>query len=114
MTKMSSTYPAYGRAIAVTAAVFTVYGALFWWFVASIDRYARQPTKLLVTAFCWGAFAATWSMAIYGNSSLNSSSDRSGFRRSTRSAWTLPARVALKNHKYSNTNGISVLASLIG
>ncbi|MEV6216821.1 PrsW family intramembrane metalloprotease [Nocardia sp. NPDC051833] len=70
VTRIASSYPAYGRAIAVTAAVFAVYGALFWWFVAHIDRYARQPTKLLVAAFCWGGFAATWAMASYANAAL--------------------------------------------
>lgn len=70
VSRIASSYPAYGRAIAVTAAVFTVYGALFWWFVAHIDRYARHPTKLLVVAFCWGGFAATWSMASYANDAL--------------------------------------------
>ncbi|MGX1809264.1 PrsW family intramembrane metalloprotease [Nocardia sp. NPDC055321] len=70
ISRIATSYPAYGRAIAVTAAVFTVYGALFWWFVAHIDRYARQPTKLLVAAFCWGGFAATWSMASYANDAL--------------------------------------------
>ncbi|MFD5176515.1 PrsW family intramembrane metalloprotease [Nocardia sp. NPDC058379] len=70
VSRIASSYPAYGRAIAVTAAVFAVYGALFWWFVAHIDRYARQPTKLLVAAFCWGGFAATWAMASYANDAL--------------------------------------------
>ncbi|MFD4439970.1 PrsW family intramembrane metalloprotease [Nocardia sp. NPDC058519] len=70
VSRIATSYPAYGRAIAVTAVVFTVYGALFWWFVAHIDRYARQPTKLLVAAFCWGGFAATWSMASYANTAL--------------------------------------------
>ena len=70
VSRIASSYPAYGRAIAVTAAVFAVYGALFWWFVAHIDRYARQPTALLVAAFCWGGFAATWSMASYANTAV--------------------------------------------
>ncbi|WP_280217386.1 PrsW family intramembrane metalloprotease [Nocardia neocaledoniensis] len=70
ISRIATSYPAYGRAIAVTAVVFAVYGALFWWFVAHIDRYARQPTKLLVAAFCWGGFAATWSMASYANTAL--------------------------------------------
>ncbi|MFD4182733.1 PrsW family intramembrane metalloprotease [Rhodococcus sp. NPDC058514] len=69
-TRIQSTYPAYGRAILVTAVVFAVYGAIFWWFTQHIDRYARQPMKLLVAAFCWGGFAATWSMAAYANDAL--------------------------------------------
>ncbi|MFD6268808.1 PrsW family intramembrane metalloprotease [Nocardia asteroides] len=70
VSRIATSYPAYGRAILVTAAVFTVYGALFWWFVAHIDRYARQPTALLVAAFCWGGFAATWAMASYANTAV--------------------------------------------
>ncbi|MFD1811479.1 PrsW family intramembrane metalloprotease [Rhodococcus gannanensis] len=63
---------AYGRAIAVSVVLFTVYGALFWWFTQHIDRYARQPAKLITTAFVWGAFAATWSMAANANNALMS------------------------------------------
>lgn len=70
VSRIATSYPAYGRAILVTAAVFAVYGALFWWFVAHIDRYARQPTALLVAAFCWGGFAATWAMASYANTAV--------------------------------------------
>ncbi|MFC8529741.1 PrsW family intramembrane metalloprotease [Nocardia sp. NPDC057227] len=69
-SRIGNSYGAYSRAILVTAAVFTVYGALFWWFTQHIDRYARQPTKILVVAFCWGGFAATWAMASYANTAL--------------------------------------------
>ncbi len=68
--RIGSTYHAYSRAILVTALVFAVYGAIFWWFTQHIDRYARQPIKLLATAFLWGGFAATWSMAAYANDAL--------------------------------------------
>lgn len=61
---------AYGRAIAVAAVSFTVYGAVFWWFTRHIDRYARQPLKLIVVAFLWGGFAATWVMAATANDAL--------------------------------------------
>ncbi|MGO4203440.1 PrsW family intramembrane metalloprotease [Rhodococcus sp. TAF43] len=61
---------AYGRAIAVAAVSFTVYGAVFWWFTRHIDRYARQPVKLIVVAFLWGGFAATWVMAATANDAL--------------------------------------------
>ncbi|MFC3961020.1 PrsW family intramembrane metalloprotease [Nocardia jiangsuensis] len=69
-SRIGNTYGAYSRAILVTAAVFAVYGALLWWFTQHIDRYARQPTKILVVAFCWGGFAATWAMASYANTAL--------------------------------------------
>ncbi|MET8652565.1 PrsW family intramembrane metalloprotease [Nocardia aurea] len=68
--RIGRTYGAYSRAILVTAAVFAVYGAIFWWFTQHIDRYARQPTKILVVAFGWGGFAATWAMASYANTAL--------------------------------------------
>ncbi|TCJ99584.1 PrsW family intramembrane metalloprotease [Nocardia alba] len=64
------TYGAYSRAILVSAVVFGVYGAIFWWFTQHLDRYARQPVKLLVVAFGWGGFAATWAMASYANTAL--------------------------------------------
>ncbi|WP_410870299.1 PrsW family intramembrane metalloprotease [Nocardia sp. A7] len=64
------TYGAYSRAILVSAAIFGIYGAIFWWFTHHIDRYARQPLKLLAAAFVWGGFAATWAMASYANTAL--------------------------------------------
>ncbi|UGT62225.1 PrsW family intramembrane metalloprotease [Nocardia asteroides] len=69
-SRIGNTYGAYSQAILVTAAVFAVYGALLWWFTHHVDRYARQPTKILVVAFCWGGFAATWAMAAYANNAL--------------------------------------------
>jgi RsiW-degrading membrane proteinase PrsW (M82 family) len=60
----------YGPALAAASVIFAVYGLLFWWFTARIDRYSRQPVGLGVAAFVWGAFGATWTIAINGNSSL--------------------------------------------
>ncbi|MEU4414223.1 PrsW family intramembrane metalloprotease [Nocardia salmonicida] len=64
------TYGAYSRAILVSALVFGIYGAIFWWFARHFDRYSRHPVKLLVVAFAWGGFAATWAMASYANTAL--------------------------------------------
>ncbi|MEU4706635.1 PrsW family intramembrane metalloprotease [Nocardia salmonicida] len=64
------TYGAYSRAILVSALVFGIYGAIFWWFARHFDRYSRHPVKLLVVAFLWGGFAATWAMASYANTAL--------------------------------------------
>lgn len=50
----------YAPAIGLGVAVFTLYGALFWWFTQHIDRYSAQPARLRVAAFLWGGFAATW------------------------------------------------------
>lgn len=58
---------AYGRTIAVSVVLFGVYGALFWGFTQHIDRYSRQPVGIVVAAFGWGAFAATWVLAAEAN-----------------------------------------------
>lgn len=50
----------YAPAISLGVVVFTVYGAVFWWFTQHIDRYSAQPARLRVAAFLWGGFAATW------------------------------------------------------
>jgi RsiW-degrading membrane proteinase PrsW (M82 family) len=61
---------AYGQAIAVSAVFFGFYGALLWWFTVRIDRYSSQPGKLLVAAFAWGGFAATWMIAANANTPI--------------------------------------------
>ncbi|WP_433291179.1 PrsW family intramembrane metalloprotease [Actinoplanes sp. CA-030573] len=60
----------YGPALAAATVIFVVYGALFWWFTTRIDRYSRQPLPLVVAAFVWGAFGATWTIALSGNTAL--------------------------------------------
>lgn len=52
------------------AAVFTLYGAVFWWLTQRADRYTELPVKLMLTALVWGAFAATWAMAANANDAL--------------------------------------------
>lgn len=56
------------EALTAGALIAVGYGALLWLFFKSIDRYDRLPTLLLVTAFLWGGFAATYGMAIVANS----------------------------------------------
>ena len=63
-------YDAYGQAIALAVTSFTIYAALFWWFTQHIDHYAKLPAKLMVVAFLWGGFAATWVMAANANDSI--------------------------------------------
>lgn len=70
VSMLSNASGAYGPAIGVSVALFTVYGALFWWFTHHIDRYARQPVKLIAVAFLWGALAATWAMAANANDAI--------------------------------------------
>ncbi|MEV6521799.1 PrsW family intramembrane metalloprotease [Longispora sp. NPDC051575] len=67
---LNQTIRLYAPALAASAVVFAVYAVLFWWFTARIDRYSRQPLALVVAAFVWGGFAATWAIALSGNSAL--------------------------------------------
>jgi RsiW-degrading membrane proteinase PrsW (M82 family) len=64
--------PVYGGALLVAAVLFGLYGALFWWFTTRIDRYAHQSRVLIVLAFLWGAFAATFTMAAQANTPIQS------------------------------------------
>ncbi len=63
-------YNAYGQAIGLAVTLFAIYAAFFWWFTVRIDRYAKLPAKLMVVAFLWGGFAATWSMAGSANGAI--------------------------------------------
>ncbi|MFD7076754.1 PrsW family glutamic-type intramembrane protease [Nocardioides sp. NPDC059952] len=60
----------YAPAIGLAFVVFTVYGAVFWWFTQHIDRYSSQPALLRVMAFLWGGFAATFAIAAPANDAL--------------------------------------------
>lgn len=70
-SKLAREYNAYGQAIGIAVSSFALYAALFWWFTVHIDRYAKLPVKLMVVAFAWGGFAATWSMAAPANSAIS-------------------------------------------
>jgi PrsW family intramembrane metalloprotease len=41
-------YPALGQAITLAVTLPIPSGALFWWFTQRIDRYAKQPAKLML------------------------------------------------------------------
>ncbi|EME20470.1 PrsW family intramembrane metalloprotease [Rhodococcus triatomae] len=84
VTMLANASGAYGRAITVSVVLFGVYGALFWWFTQHIDRYSRQPVKLIVAAFAWGALAATWTMAAHANDAL-----RALYAKAFGQAWAL-------------------------
>ena len=60
----------YGPALIASTLIFAVYAALFWWFTTRIDRYSRLPLSLVIAAFAWGGFGATWTIAYFGNSAL--------------------------------------------
>ncbi len=69
-SKLAREYNAYAQAIGLAVTFFAIYAALFWWFTVHIDRYAKLPAKLMVVAFLWGAFAATWVMAGIANDAI--------------------------------------------
>lgn len=59
-----------GGPLAISAAIFALYGVLFWWFTTHIDRYSSQPLDLRVAAFIFGGFGATWTIAVNSNTAL--------------------------------------------
>jgi len=69
-SRLAREYNAYSQAIALAVTSFAIYAGLFWWFTQHIDRYAKLPAKLMVVAFLWGGFAATWSMAVNANDAI--------------------------------------------
>jgi protease PrsW len=68
--KLAREYNAYGAAIGLAVTLFGIYAAFFWWFTVHIDRYAKLPAKLMVVAFLYGGFAATWNMAANANDAI--------------------------------------------
>lgn len=64
--------------LATTAAIFAVAALPFLAFVRHLDRFRSVPGKLVVTAFVWGGFAGTFSLAIYANDALYSIYDKAG------------------------------------
>ena len=71
--QMFAPYSGYfGRSLLV-AGVVAVISVLVWgWWFRHIDRFERQPVGLVVTGFVWGATAATFTIALPGNSALGS------------------------------------------
>jgi RsiW-degrading membrane proteinase PrsW (M82 family) len=70
ISTLARKYDAYGQAIGLAVTSFAIYAALFWWFTAYIDHYAKLPAKLMVVAFVWGGFAATGAMAANANDAI--------------------------------------------
>jgi RsiW-degrading membrane proteinase PrsW (M82 family) len=70
ISTLARKYDAYGPAIGLAVTSFAIYAALFWWFTAYIDHYAKLPAKLMVVAFVWGGFAATGAMAANANDAI--------------------------------------------
>ncbi len=65
--EFSPVFPVAGEALELGALLAAGLGVLLWLFFKSIDRYDRLPALLLVCAFLWGGFAATYGIAIAGN-----------------------------------------------
>ena len=61
-SQITRDFNVYGQAIALAVTLFAIYAALFWWFTQYVDHYAKLPAKLMIVAFLWGGFAATWTM----------------------------------------------------
>lgn len=107
---ISGQFDAYGPAIMVATASFALYGALFWWFTQRIDRYSNQPLRLLVAAFVWGGFAATWPIAAPANDAL-----RSMYAKLNGQAWMLDWGAGLAapfTEEISKGMGLLLLMSL--
>lgn len=68
--RLASDAQYYGVALAVSTVYFILYGALFWWFTQRIDRYSSIPWRLVVTAFAWGGFAATFAIGERANDAV--------------------------------------------
>jgi len=69
-SRITRDFNVYGQAIALAVTLFAIYAALFWWFTQYVDHYAKLPAKLMVVAFLWGGFAATWTMAANANDAI--------------------------------------------
>lgn len=70
VTLVRSETPLYAPALGLSALIFAGYAVPFWWFTTRIDRYSRQPVSVAVAAFVFGGFAATWTIALHGNSAI--------------------------------------------
>lgn len=62
----------YGPALLAAGVIAVISTAVWGWWFRHIDRYERQPVALVVTAFVWGATAATFAIAVQGNDALGS------------------------------------------
>ncbi|MBD3927161.1 PrsW family intramembrane metalloprotease [Nocardioides cavernae] len=59
-------------AVAAALVVNGILGLLWWLWFHHIDRWERQPAKILLAAFVWGAVPATFAIAINANGALMS------------------------------------------
>ncbi|WP_250000705.1 PrsW family intramembrane metalloprotease [Actinoplanes sp. M2I2] len=52
-------FTSYPKATALSLLLFALLAVPFWLFVAELDFFEREPTRLLVLAFAWGGLVAT-------------------------------------------------------
>ncbi|OZF07514.1 PrsW family intramembrane metalloprotease [Rhodococcus sp. 15-1154-1] len=62
----------FGRALLIASVVGVISAAIWTWWFRHVDRYERQPLTLVITAFVWGATAATFALAVGANTALGS------------------------------------------
>lgn len=72
VTEVRSASVLYAPALGLSALIFAGYAVPFWWFTTRIDRYSRIPVSVAIAAFLFGGFAATWAIALRGNSAMTS------------------------------------------
>ena len=70
VTLVRSELGPYAPALGLSALIFACYAVPFWWFTTHIDRYSRIPVSVTIAAFVYGGFAATWTIAVNGNTAL--------------------------------------------
>ncbi|GAA3708066.1 PrsW family intramembrane metalloprotease [Gordonia hankookensis] len=62
----------FGRALLIASVVGVISAAVWGWWFRHVDRYERQPVALVITAFVWGATAATFAIAVPANTAVGS------------------------------------------
>ena len=67
---LSAGLPAYRQALIVAVVFVAIYTVPFWLFIRHNDRYEREPAKLALVGFVWGALAATFALALSANQAI--------------------------------------------
>jgi RsiW-degrading membrane proteinase PrsW (M82 family) len=66
----SPTVGFYADAFAVSALLCTLFGGTWWLWLRHVDRWERQPIRLLVAALVWGAIPSTFAFAMTVNTAM--------------------------------------------
>lgn len=62
----------FGRALLIASVVGVISAVVWGWWFRHVDRFERQPIKLVLTGFVWGATAATFAIAVNANGAVGS------------------------------------------